>query len=362
MLVFFVFILCLSTGWFALFPPDTAHAQEMLPFDQSALTILSYNAVGDDAFPSTNLRIEQFDAHLQEILSGEYNVLSLKDALRTLENKEPLPSKAIAITFEGAHSSAFRNAMPKLIEHNIPFTIFYAANAARGTTGKYMSRKDLLSLSNEERVTFGILPSSYSHPTVMSEKQFRRELNDAKDFHRHTFQEEPLYFSYAFGEYTQEHQTIIQGLGFEAALTLNSAVAHQDTDRFALPRFTMTENFGDLSRFRLVSNAAPLPIRDLVPAQSILDTDQPAIGFTIDRLLQNQADALSCFVSGIGRVDTQIIGNRVEIRTAAPLEDERTRLNCTLPVAVEENIDTPVWRWFGILMLPPSGQSTHAKF
>jgi hypothetical protein len=117
----------------------------------------------------------------------------------------------------------------------------------------------------------------------------------------------------------------------------------------ALPRFTMTDDFGDLDRFRLTAGALPLPVTDVVPEDSgNLAQNPPAIGFTVAPEVKDLS-RLSCFVSDIGRTGVMRPGGgRVEIRLEAPLQDRRTRVNCTLPDGGNSR-----WRWFGMLLVLP---------
>ncbi|HLT76966.1 MAG TPA: chitin deacetylase, partial [Ferrovibrio sp.] len=39
--------------------------------------ILMYHRFGEDSVPSTNIRLEQFDAHIAELTAGRYSVLPL---------------------------------------------------------------------------------------------------------------------------------------------------------------------------------------------------------------------------------------------------------------------------------------------
>ena len=40
-------------------------------------TVLMYHRFGEDKYPSTNIRIEQFEAHLNMLANGDYNICLL---------------------------------------------------------------------------------------------------------------------------------------------------------------------------------------------------------------------------------------------------------------------------------------------
>ena len=47
--------------------------------------IFMYHRFGEDEYPSTSIKLEQFEAHLAELKSGAYNVIALSDIVKALE-------------------------------------------------------------------------------------------------------------------------------------------------------------------------------------------------------------------------------------------------------------------------------------
>ena len=43
--------------------------------------IIMYHRFGENSIPSTNIRLDQFEAHLKELTSGRYNVIPLADVV-----------------------------------------------------------------------------------------------------------------------------------------------------------------------------------------------------------------------------------------------------------------------------------------
>ena len=59
--------------------PVSVHAA--VSADQSAATIIMYHRFGERDFPSTTVRIEQFEAHIRELQSGPYSVLPPEEVI-----------------------------------------------------------------------------------------------------------------------------------------------------------------------------------------------------------------------------------------------------------------------------------------
>lgn len=339
-----IFFLFLCAGAACAAPP-------VLPEDRSAAVILAYHRVGEDAYPDTNIRLDQFRAHIEELQHGGYEVLPLPDIIAALKAGKALPDNAVAITFEGAYHSAYEQAMPLLLERDIPFTVFFASDHADSSTGQYMNWDGLKFLQRQSGVTLGILPASYIRLAGEPRAEILAEINKAQARYRKMLGNSPRLFSYPFGEYSSAYRNLIKAQGFEAALGLHSGAVYSGADIWALPRFTMTEPYGDIERFKMVSRALPLPADDIEPQDPYLDRPDPAIGFTLGEALAGQREMLSCFISEQGLPGIEFLGQgRVELRPLEPFSGGRIRVNCTMPGPSGAD-GAPRWRWLGLLLV-----------
>lgn len=319
-------------------------------YDNKSAVILSYQRIGEDHSPETNIRIEQFQSHIQELIDGDYNVLPLPRIINAIKEEKELPPNSIAITFDGGYSSILEHALPLLHEHELPYTIFVAANLLDNIPS-HISKSDIRKLRRNKLVTWGIHPASYIRLSGAQEEEIRRQINNAKAALRQITGKTPQFFSYPFGEYSLSYRNIAAGSGFDAAFGQHSGAVSSSNDIYGLPRFTMTENYANISRFRLVANALPLPVTEIEPKDLRLKTDRPVIGFTVNKNLLENIGQLSCYISGQEQPEIEIIGSgRIEVRPVAPFTTGRIRINCTLPGPTSEPGEPPRWRWFGLLM------------
>lgn len=340
-----VFICCVTTD---------AHAGTDLPQDKKSAVILAYHRIGEDHFPDTNIRSEQFKEHIRELTNGSYHVLGLSEITAAFEKNETLPDRAVAITFDGAHVSILENAIPLLLEKELPFTVFLPTDHIDREGAPYLRWETLQKLARNKLVTLGIHPASYARLYTQEKENILFQINKARSRFRKELGFNPEYFAYPFGEYSQEYRDLIETQNFKAAFGQHSAVAYAGNDRYTLPRFSMTESYGDLSRFRLIASALPLPVTDLKPQDPYLDNVKPHVGFSLASNLNTGIDDLSCFVSRQEMPAIERAGrNRVEIRLNKALENARTRINCTLPVRPESAREELRWRWFGLLLIAP---------
>jgi len=335
-------------------------APDHIAADQSSAVILAYHRIGEDAYPETNLRSDQFLAHIQELSEGPYTILPLSRIIGAVKSGETLPPLSLAITFEGAYKSALEEAAPLLLERGIPFTVFYASDNLDAGAGQYISWRELKKLAAHEGVDIGILPASYTRLYASEKGEIRAQINRARQRYQEEFGHEAALFSYPFGELSAAYKEVVREQGFEAAFSLQSGALYTGADFTALPRFSMTEKYGTLERLRLVAHALPLPATDIEPEDPLLTSPEPLIGFTIDEKLAKSVSQLSCFVSSQADTTFEAVGQRIEMRIpplggAEGLNDERVRVNCTMPAGMNEETETRHWRWLGMLLLYKAG-------
>ncbi|MCB1530056.1 MAG: polysaccharide deacetylase family protein [Rhodospirillales bacterium] len=354
---------CVLTAGFLLavaFPPVPAKAEAEAAaapptgYDSSSAVVFAYGQIGEDDAPASSLRLEQFTAHIHELVEDAYTVKPLPEILQAVTSGKPLPGKTVALTFDGADASFLRYAAGLLEERRLPYTLFIPAGQIGEETGRTVGWKDLRRLQKTGLATIGLHTASYAHLAQASEEELKRQINTARALYRENLGTEPLFFAYPFGEFSPVFKEIVRAQGFAAAFGQHSGVVHASDDLFALPRFTMSENYGSLERFQMTARALPLPVSDLQPAAPLVQSAAPAIGFTVDEALAPSLKSLSCFVSGQEKPDIELLDEgRVEVRLKEPLTQERTRMNCTLPGPADTQDALPRWRWLGMLLLPP---------
>ena len=306
---------------------------------QSAVVFM-YHRFGEDTYPSTNIRIEQFEAHLEELASGRYTVLPLPEIVRRMRAGEDLPDRAVALTIDDAFTSVYEKAWPRLRAAGLHFTLFIATDPIDRRAGSYMRWDQIRELA-EAGVTIGSQTASHPHMPTIALEQNRVDLENSNARFESELDVRPTLLAYPYGETSAAIMALAQEIGFDAAFGQHSGIVHPVDHPYYLPRFALNEQFGDRARFVLAASALPLPVRDVTPSDPLLRTQLPAFGFTVDPGLGDLA-ALACYASGQGRMRLERLGDRrIEVRLAEPLSRGRTRVNCTMPGPEKR------WRWYG---------------
>jgi peptidoglycan/xylan/chitin deacetylase (PgdA/CDA1 family) len=313
--------------------------------------IFAYGRFGEDQYTSTSIGLDQFEQHLAELSGGGYAVLPLPVILDALRGGSPLPDRAVALTIDDAHRSAYQEAFPRLRQAGLPFTLFVASDPIDAGAESHMTWTQVREMARAG-ATIGALPAAGLSMPQRAPPENAADLTRGVERIEAELGFRPVLLAYPFGSHSLAARDLARRQGFTAAFTQSSGVAHARSDMLALPRFFMNESFGGIDRFRLAASALPLQVADVTPAEPMLVQNPPSVGFTVmgglNELDRQDLDRLACFVSGQGRTGMERLDdNRVELRIAEEMPPGRTRLNCTLPATDGR------WRWFGMQFLVP---------
>ncbi len=337
-------LLCLVSGLAA-----AAVAAAAPTMAASSAVIVMYHRFGEDTLPSTNIRIEQFEAHIDELLGGSYTVLPVPDIVAALRTGATLPDRTVGVTVDDAFISVYQEAWPRLKAAGLPFTLFVSTNPIDRQAHGMMSWDQIRELA-DAGVTIGHHGAAHAHMAEASAEANAAEIAKATRRFQDELGRAPELFAYPYGEFSLELAEMVAAEGFTAAFGQHSGVVHDGENLFGLPRFALNETYGDMDRFKLVTGTLPLPVTDITPSDPVLGaTNPPSIGFTIAEGI-DRLDRLNCFASGQGATTIERLGaRRIEVRLKAPFPPGRSRINCTLPGPDGR------WRWFGMQFLVPGG-------
>lgn len=318
---------------------------------EPAAVVLMYHRFGEAAYPSTNIRLAQFEAHIAELKSGRYNVLPLPEIVAALTAGGPLPDRAVAITIDDAYRSVFDEAWPRLKAAGLPFTLFVATAPIERRQSGFMNWNQIRTL-RDAGATIAAHSHTHAHLARLSDAAARAEIVESNRILRRQLGRSPEIFAYPYGEASAATIGIARKNGYIVGFGQHSGVAFRSLGRFYLPRFALNEAYGAIDRFRTVVNALPLPARDITPVDPMVrpGANPPAFGFTVADSV-GSLKGLSCYHSHSGDARIERLGRRrVEVRFAKAFPTGRSRVNCTMAGPGGR------WRWLGTLFyVKPKG-------
>lgn len=329
--------------------PASAPASAAPALDNGAV-VLRYPTFGGQADSIDSIGLPLFEQHLRALREAGYSVLPLPEILAALDQGHALPERALAITIDGASRSLHDLAWPLLRAAGLPFTVFVASGALDRRAPDAMTWDQLRALAAVEQVTIGTLGHGNGHLAALPLAEAKADIGLAQERLRAELGQTPTLFAYPNGEYGMRLRDLVVSAGFTAAFGEHSGAIARSSDRFALPRFPLSQKYGDQQRFAVVVNALPLPVEGMTPLDPLLDAggNPPIYGFT---LLDAEAGKgrLTCYHGG-ERLSVERLGaTRIEVRFAGPFGSGRSRVNCTVPGPDGR------WRWLGRQFYLPGG-------
>jgi peptidoglycan/xylan/chitin deacetylase (PgdA/CDA1 family) len=301
--------------------------------------VFIYHRFGEDSYPSTSVRADQFAAQVEELKTGGYTVMPLPEIVAKLRSGEGVPPRTVGLSIDDAYRSAYEVAWPLLRRANMPLTVFVSTDMIGN---RDMMSWDQLREMKRAGVTIGGHTASHPHMPALPIERNREEIAKSHRAYQAELGEVPTIFAWPYGEYALSLKPLMAEFGYTVAFGQHSGVIGPGADYFFLPRFAINENYGEIARFRLAARSLALPVTDVTPADPLVSArnNPPAFGFTVDPSV-GALDSLRCFADG-QKVDLQRLGERrVELRVERPYPPGRARINCTLPTG-------GTWRWFGM--------------
>ena len=311
--------------------------------NENSVAVFVYHRFGENDYPSTNIRINQFKKHLDELTKNNYNVVSTEEIINALTNNKDLPEKTVALTIDDAFFSIYKKAWPLLKEKKLPFTIFVSTGPLKSNSKNYMNWEQIKEMVNHG-VTIGHHTKNHLHLVTKEKEKIISEIEEANNDFLKNLGYVPGIFAYPYGEYSSEIKQITKSY-FTAAFGQQSGGIYNGIDIFELPRYSLNEQYGDLKRFKFAANSYGLKIKNILPENKVItDANPPLLGFT---LLDDLKGSLKCYPSHNIKADLIKLGNkRIEVRFNKAFPKGRTRINCTIN-------DNTKWRWSGFQFLNP---------
>ncbi len=330
--------------------------------ERQSAVIIMYHHFGDNRYPSTNIRIEQFEAHLNFLESQQFNVWPLDKIITQIRNGQSLPDKTIAITIDDAYRTVYSNAYPMLKQRGWPFTVFVSTDYIDKKFSNYMNWEQIREMA-ADGASFANHSASHRHlirhDAAESDNEWQTRIRqDVLKAQQRLEQEVKTtipYFAYPYGEYNSALTKLVTALGL-VGLGQHSGAIGPNSDFSSLPRFPINEAYADMPGFssKVLSLAMPISATKLPDPQT--SDVRPLLNLTL-KPSDMQVDQLNCYVSDQGRVDINWLNDektRFNVQAKNDLPAGRSRYNCTAP----SKKDGQHFYWFSQPWIRPSGVKT----
>jgi peptidoglycan/xylan/chitin deacetylase (PgdA/CDA1 family) len=253
----------------------------------------------------------------------------------------------ILITVDDGYASIRDNGWPLLKAAGIPMVLFISTGPIDNGNADYMSWDDLRRLK-AEGVTIAHHGTGHLHSIHAGVSETIRDYLKASVRFQEELGEAPTIFAWPYGEYSPALITAFKAGGVRAAFGQFSGPLATTNNIFALPRFPINEAYGDLDRFKLVTNSYPLNLTIHEPLTPLVSEDDnpPSFRFSHDGY-EDRVPNMTCYPSHSGTPikPEENDDGTLSIHIDEPFPKGRHKVSCTLMRKSATGGDDAKWYW-----------------
>jgi peptidoglycan/xylan/chitin deacetylase (PgdA/CDA1 family) len=230
--------------------------------------------------------VAELKQHLKYIEENGITPISLETLHRHLVRGEPVPEKAVVLTFDDNYQGFFDNAYPLLKEKKIPAAMFVHTNFVGDKTGDHpkMDWEELKTLDKEGLITIG--PHTLSHPddlTALPEEKQTEEITECKSVLEKQLGHPTPYFCYPVGKNNDKIRAIAQAAGYTMAFTMENGPVEESPgilqlNRYIQTRFERAFQEAESARANTPANVFEVELKDTPVRLEVAEFDGTKLG------------------------------------------------------------------------------------
>lgn len=188
-----------------------------------------------------------FERHMRD-LAASGRAVGLPQLLDALDGRGDCPNDAVAVTFDDGFAVTHDQALPILVRHGIPATMFLVSDRVAGhndwMTGRGFPRRELMSREQmlemgRAGITLGSHTRNHARLREADAGALEDEIAGSKRILEDLLGQEVAYFAYPFGQYNEAGRDMVEQAGYRAACSTRSGFNNAAVDRFQLRRIEM---------------------------------------------------------------------------------------------------------------------------
>ena len=310
--------------------------------DDFGIISLMYHRFEENKYPSTNIKLDDFKKHLEIIEENKIKFINPKDFNNELQNNKL--QRKILLTIDDGFLSFYKNAWPILKKKKIPFILFVSTREVG--VHNYMTWDQIKEISKEDFVEIGNHSHTHEYLADESNELIKNDIAKSISIFKKNLGKNSDFFSYPFGEYSNDFKKIIKDFGFKYAFGQHSGVMDETKDFFELPRYPINEKYGEINRFKSLTKTLPFKYKKIYPEEKYLLKDKNPPNVKIEFYNIKNLKSVSCYSNEGDKWRQSNINfensNTLLVNITEKFVGERGRINCSL------RDPSGLWRWLGI--------------
>ena len=211
----------------------------------------------------------------------------------------------------------------------------------------YMTWDQIKEISKEDFVEIGNHSHTHEYLADESNELITKDIAKSISIFEKNLGKNSEFFSYPFGEYSNNFKNIIKKFGFKYAFGQHSGVMDETKDFYELPRYPINEKYGEIKRFKSIIKTLPFKYKKIYPEEKYLlqDKNPPIVKIEFYENIKS-LKSVGCYSNEGNKWRQSNIefenSNILKINIAEKFIGERGRINCSL------RDPSGLWRWLGI--------------
>lgn len=187
---------------------------------------------------------QEFARQMEHLLAA-YTPVTLDDMVRGIRGEQPLPERAVHVTFDDGFTGVLEHAAPILARLRIPATLF-AVSGRLGRSNDWMTARGFperplvtaAQLRELEAMGFVIGSHTQSHArlTEIDGQRINAEVADSKHALQDTLGKGVHYFAYPYGLHNEAVRDAVVAAGYRAACSTVSGFNRRGQEAYLMRR------------------------------------------------------------------------------------------------------------------------------
>lgn len=210
--------------------------------------VLMYHAIDrNDKVTKLSVNPESFEAQMKFLHNNRYNVVTLDRLTSYIRNKERIPPKTLAITFDDGYYNNYQFAYPVLKKYNLPATIFIIVGQV-GQSG-YVGWKEIKEMSDSGVITIGSHTLSHKWLPSLGTRDLRNELTSSRTMLEEKTGKPVSALCYPIGAHNERVEREARLAGYLCAVATNPGPLAPADDIYSIKRIKISRTSDNLFVF-----------------------------------------------------------------------------------------------------------------
>ncbi|MFK7828581.1 MAG: polysaccharide deacetylase family protein [Congregibacter sp.] len=245
-----------GSGDLVAVPAKPANITGVYQNEYRTLPILCYHQFTEGTpEQKLELREQDFEAQLRYLRDEGYRMLSFAEVAEIMQNKKPLPEKAVVLTIDDGYDSVYDIAWPLLKKYDAKATLFIytdfvgAGAALSWAELREMRDSGLVEIESHGKSHASLAPLPGDADTASYETRLAAELSASEAAFMAKLGAPPQFLSYPYGNSSRTIANMLKSNGYQLAATVTRGQNSSFVDPFLLHR-TMIYDSHSLDDFK----------------------------------------------------------------------------------------------------------------